>query len=538
MAVPTYTTDLLPVNLIEAGTSFTEFTGYTLGGPPVNDTDYFIQGSGCGTSPLSNKTGLVASIGIDYGSDLSGSFSAGDCVFMWQVMLAGNAMETLANGGLRLLIGTDFANYYGYYTGGKDFGRNPYGGWQNVVVDPTFTPVDYTGGTGNGGAYQTFGSALNMVTGIGKGNLHGMDAIRYGRGELIVEYGSVGDGYATFAGMTSTNDNISNRWGLFQEVGGGYLYKGLISIGTSSNAVDFNDSNRVITVDITPRAYLSFNKIEINNSSSVVVWDGILITSLDGSSLSPGQFEVIDNATVTFDDCVFTDLDTMKFLSNSTINTTTFRRCNQVDQGGGVFDGCIFDESPAAVSLYATDIDNIDNCDFNSDGSNHGIELSTDHAGNSYTLSGCTFTGYAASDGSTGNECIYNDSSGAVTISVGAGQLPSIRNGLGASTTVSASVPIYIIVSDTNGDPIQNVQTAIYKTSDRTELVNQDTDVNGEVDTSYTDTTPISVEVRCRKASSGSTKYKNYSSLQTIATTTGLSLSITLVEDPNNNAIT
>ena len=713
MAAPSYATDLQTINLAEDTGTWSELDDWSGGGTRYTDeTDYYIQGTYC-TSQICTKTGAqaITSLIVDYGSDLSASFTSGiTCVFMWHVFLPANALDTFANGGLRLVVGADEADFDAWKVGGKDFGRNPYGGWQNVAVDPSFTP-DYQddGAVGNAGVYRWFGSGIYLLAAIGKGAPHGVDAIRYGRGDLKVTegaadellldsysesnwsnteqisgyYGSKGkgqsfttgsdpgvflkssfyvtktgsptgtiysklyladgthepdgaavatsartastltagisvqdfdftDGYqflanteyvitieydvddgsanrfdvgndtsspthagvynnlstalgtwntnsswefifyvyasdpvngdfATFAEMATANDVGTARWGLFQEEGVGYLWKGLMSLGITATAVDFRDSNVNITIDDTPRTYASFNRIEINHASSIVKWTGISITAVNAAGLSIGQFEVIADATIVFDTCAFTDMSTFVFHATSTSSTVddcTFRRCGQVTQGLTSFDGCIFEESPAAVSLLASDIDKIDNCDFFSDGSNHALELDSNHAGNSYTLSGCTFTDYASSDGSTGNECIYNNSGGAVTISVGTGQLPTVRNGSGATTTVSASVPIYIIVSDTDGDPISDVQVGIYKTSDRSELVNQDTDVNGEVDTSYTATTPVAVEVRCRKASSGATKYKNYSSLQTIATTTGLSLSVTMIEDPNNNATT
>jgi hypothetical protein len=545
MAAPSYTTDLATINLAQDTGTWSEMDDWGGGGTRYTDeTDYYIQGGNC-TSQIATKTGAnsITSLIVDYGSDLAGSFTPGEtCVFMWHVFLPANALDTFANGGTRLIVGADEAVFDAWKTGGNDFGRNPYGGWQNVAVDPSVTS-DYQddGAVGNGGVYRWFGGGVYLLAGIGKGAPHGVDAIRYGRGDLIVTQGDLGNGYATFVGMAAENDDPNLRWGLFQAQAGSYLWKGLMSLGTATTAVDFRDSNRNITIDDTPRAYSDFNKIEINHNDSNIEWIGINITAVNAIGLSIGDFEVFDDPTILIDTCVFTDMNIFVFGSTATdavVQQTTFRRCGQVTQGNTSFDGCIFDESVAAVSLLASDIDLIDDCDFYSDGSNHSIELDENHAGGSYTLSGCTWTDYAVSDGDTGNECIFNDSTGHVNVSVGAGQLPTVRNGLGATTTVSASVPIYIIVKDTDGDPIQDVQTAIYKISDRTQIVNQDTDIDGEVDTSYTESTPESVEVRCRKASAGATKYKNYSSLQTIATTTGLSLSVTMIEDPNNNATT
>ncbi|RLI90908.1 MAG: hypothetical protein DRO89_04995, partial [Candidatus Altiarchaeales archaeon] len=316
----------------------------------------------------------------------------------------------------------------------------------------------------------------------------------------------------------------------------GYLWKGLLSFGNTTNACDFRDSNVSITVDSTPRTYATFNKIEINNSSSRVDWDGINITALDSSQLSPGSFEVVDDADVNLDNCTFTDMTTFIFKSNSTINATTFRRCGQVTQGSATFDGCTFDNSTAAVSLLSNNPGNITGCTFNSDGSNHAIEITTP---GTYSFTNHTFNGYATSDGSTGNEVIYNNSGGAVTLNAsGISGTISVRNGTSASTTVNNGVTLTITVQDEDTNPIQYAQTAIYKTSDRTELMNKDTDANGVATESFNyPGTPVDIEIRVRKASAGATKYINFSTLGQISSS-GYSLLVTLVEDPINNATT
>jgi len=434
VAVATYSTDLSDISTCEVIGTWTELTGHTSGGAATVDGESYIQGSNCISQSTGTKTGIVCGLEYDHGSDMSGSMSAGDCFFFWQIYLAAANVETFVNGGLRVGVGSSAGNMKFWKTGGKDFGRYPYGGWQNFAVDPTYA-ADYTDGSPTS-AYQFFGSIPNILAAVAKGNPHGVDAIRYGRGDLYVEYGESGN-YGTFAGMASANDAQAARWGLFQAQGTGYLWKGLISFGTSSNAVDFRDSNVNITIEDTPRTYTSFNKIEIVNASSNVEWIGVNITALNASGLSIGTLEMVDNATINIDTCVFTDMSTFIFDTNAVVANSTFRRCDQVTQGGGDFDDCIFDSSTSSSgSLYVSNLDNVDNCSFTSDGSNHAMELSSAHAGNSYTLTGCTYTDYATVTGTTGNECIYNNSGGAVTINIDGGDTPTYRNGAGASTNI------------------------------------------------------------------------------------------------------
>ncbi|MFH1320075.1 MAG: hypothetical protein ABII90_05395, partial [Bacteroidota bacterium] len=103
-------------------------------------------------------------------------------------------------------------------------------------------------------------------------------------------------------------------------------------------------------------------------------------------------------------------------------------------------------------------------------------------------------------------------------------------------TVIQGSVTIKVTVKDTGGGLISGVQTAVYKTSGGTELMNKDTDGSGVAETTYAGATPVEVEVRCRKASSGAIKYIPYSSIQNVLSGTGFTLDVTLRVDANNNA--
>ncbi len=107
----------------------------------------------------------------------------------------------------------------------------------------------------------------------------------------------------------------------------------------------------------------------------------------------------------------------------------------------------------------------------------------------------------------------------------------------GDFVAIQGSVTVTITVKDVAGTVIQNAQTGIFATDDGTEILNTDTNASGIASTTYAGATPRQVKVWIRKASSGATKYKNYSSVQNI-TASGLTLDITLIEDPNNNATT
>jgi hypothetical protein len=81
----------------------------------------------------------------------------------------------------------------------------------------------------------------------------------------------------------------------------------------------------------------------------------------------------------------------------------------------------------------------LDNVSFVSAGTGHALELGPNCPA-TIELIGHSYTSYAGTDGSTGNEVIYNNSGKSITIDVTTGDIPTIRNGSGASTTVNNNV--------------------------------------------------------------------------------------------------
>jgi hypothetical protein len=454
MTAPAYGTDLLPVNTAESTTGWTEMTGRTSGGAATQEDRAFIQESYSVSQSTGAATGRTVGLQYDYGSNIT--WTSGFVFLMWQYWMAPKAIGTWADGGMRIGIGSAAGNVKLWNAHGNDYGRNPYGGWDCVAIDPTYA-YDEIIGTPTTGNYRIFCSAPYLLQAVSKGNPHCVDAIRYGRGQLKIEYGATVDGYGTFAGMASANDADAARWGLFSYQSGSYIWKGLLSFGTATNAVDFRDANRNIAIADTPRTYAAFNKIEINNASSRVDWTAIQIYSL--GTLSKGTFSVINNADVNFESCVFTDMLTFVFQSNSTILSTIFRRCGQITQDSATFTGCKFESCTDTISLLCNNPSAVTGCTFTSDGGNHALELTTACAGGTYSLTGHTFTGYDTSDGTT-NAVIHNNSNGAVTLNVsGITGTISVKN-TGSSTTslVTSSVNCAINVKDVLTGA--NIQTA------------------------------------------------------------------------------
>jgi len=418
MTAPSYTEDLTDIATGDEISGWVEFTGNSYsaqGAPAYGDNEYpYIQGSYAVTQDTT-KTG-IGSLGYNAGGITVPTDGA---VFVWHNFSSPFAFGSYAQGGFRIVLGSGLADFRAWYTGGSDKDSYPYGGWVCHVVNPTVSPDDTAGSPT--GTINYVGSAVNVLSGPGKGEPHQVDVMRYGRGSAIFQYGESGN-YCTIAGFAAQNDNQSYRWGLIQAIPGGYLWKGRMQLGSASNPCNFVDSNKTIFIQWTPKVTANFNTIEILNASSVISITGFTFQCLDPSgTASKGRWLTTNNATVTLDSVTFIDMATFVFDSNTDIDDCVWRRCGQITQGGASFDGCLFSNMTDAVSLVVDNPDVVSNCTFISDGSNHAIELTADCAGNSYTLTNLIVSGYASSDGSTGNEVIHNISGGTVTINIDGG---------------------------------------------------------------------------------------------------------------------
>jgi hypothetical protein len=98
--------------------------------------------------------------------------------------------------------------------------------------------------------------------------------------------------------------------------------------------------------------------------------------------------------------------------------------------------------------------------------------------------------------------------------------------------SINNSVYLRVYVKDESDTAIQNAQTAIWKTSDETELMNEDT-VAGTGLAEETFNYPgsnVDIKIRVRKSSPGDTYYEDFDGIGTI-TADGFTLNVRLIED-------
>ena len=472
MAAPIYATDL--ADIITDPTSSTGWTLISTGGGGANsftapETDDYIQSATVGTNGCISRNPWSSSIsGMVYNS--SQTVASGDAVWIWTKSDVAQALDTKASGGIQALIGNATTALNCWYVSGSD---DAFGGWKCYPVDPTITPSTTIGSPTTTTSY--FGVRWDVpASGPSKGFPFKIDAIRHGRA-LTCTNGDIGNGYATFSGAATYQGNIARQWGQLQFQNGTYLMQGLLELGTSGTFVDFRDSNRVIFIANTEFVASGFNGIEVNNASSRVDWTNISISAL--GTVSKGYFLANADADINITGCTFVDMGAFTFLSASTVDDTVFRRCGLITPTGCTFENNTVAASPASIALTTT-ASNLSAIQFNSfvsAGTGHGMEI-TGSAG-TYSLIGNTFSGYAGTNGSTGNEAVYvNISTGTVTLNVtSGGSTPSIRTA-GATVVVNNNIAITLTGMK------DNTEVRVYADGTTTELAGIENATSGTTD--------------------------------------------------------
>lgn len=467
MTAPAWATDLSNFWL-EGATTVTALGGGAAGlGNP--ETDFFIQNAQClskqaWTNAL--KGFIVDALGTTFTVPTDGA------ILLFAKYDAAGSLDTKANGGFRIVIGSGSGDYYHFYIGGKD--TLAFDSWVPYVVDPNTATVDGTTGTPSGSErWVGILAYLPTTSGPTKGNPIAIDAIRYGRCTLEYTYGDGSPNYNTFPLAEATANSLANRWGLLQLQNGVYLIQGFHSFGTSGAPVDFRDANRVLFFRAAGNNNLTndsvstgFNRIEIMNSGSNVDWDNIIIQAL--GTRARGVFV---HTAGTFDavNCQFVDMDTFSLLSTSVMTGCIFRRTNAITAPGSTLTGSkvltptVAADTSALIWDVASDPDgNLDDMEF-SKGTNahHAIEFGTTSP-TSMTLRGITFSGFNAVDGQNDSTLHIKRTSGAVTINlVGCSGSVSYKTDGATVTIVSNPVTTTLKVTETDGTVIQNARVFV-----------------------------------------------------------------------------
>jgi len=419
VAAASYTTDLTLIDDAQAVGNFVASGG---GASALNDeTDYFINDTQC-----VSKNGFTATQKGMLADDVSApSITAGDAVFMWARQANRNILDTVANSGGAVIMGTSNSVFAGFNVDGNNVDGNALLSWVNYAVDPTQSSSYTSGSPGAASTWDHFGFEWAILgSGSLKGAPNAIGVIRYGR-EIRCQDGDLGNGYATFDGAAVFDAGITRRWGILTPISGGYNFHGNFVMGLVGTAVDFRDSDRNILVLEDPFVPVGFNEFEIINASSNVEWTGISIEAL--GTTSPFTL-TLNVGTFTGDLCTFKGAGTTVFTSTGACTNSTWQDSDQITLGEAdisgssiltptvaIDEGAVFDDRTTTATTALTEYTN---CIFSKGATaHHAIEFGTG-VDDDLTLEGVEFTGFSSTAEANDATLRFNATGGSLTLTL------------------------------------------------------------------------------------------------------------------------
>jgi hypothetical protein len=333
------------------------------------------------------------------------------------------------------------------------------GGWLRVWVDVSRTP-DTVGGTGlNEAALRQYGAQLSFTgTPGGSADNFIIDVADFTDGTDALSLTGTGGVWTDF---TTADENTSNQYGVMRKINGVFVCYARVQLGTASSLV-FSDSSFSIVFpqqNLVENSFMGIN-IDLQHASTNIDWASAFI----GSAGTKQGDLIVTGTSGTFDvtNTTLAALRIITLTSQCVITGCILSACGQITQGGATITDCSIINNTAASNVISTitTVESITNTLFQSDGTGHAIEI-TGTAAN-ISLTNLDFSGYAAVDGSTGNEAIYiNIATGSMDLVVDGGTTPSIRTAGCAVTVISGAVTVEVTVKDGEGANIENARVLL-----------------------------------------------------------------------------
>lgn len=360
-------------------------------------------------------------------------------------------------------VGSDGSNYYDWIVAGTSaaktvFGTYPaQGGYMLYGINPSVADWrEGTTGTPVLSAVDYWGYTARFVNGASKSENMAFDAIDVGRGLILVGGSAEAASPGTFDDFVSADQtNIDNRWGVISEKGGVITCVGQLAIGDSSTETGFIDDGQAVVV--FPDGYVGPGdlgiKVNIVTTSSVAEFS-------TSQLLGRGTEDPVDTrpdfvvsgvtGSVRIEGTTFNNFRNITLTSACDVSAASIS-CKLLTQNSALItDGTIIEtlatSNEATLQDPAFDTSNwLNNSTFVQAGTGHAIEVLA-----TATFTGIGFQGYGGTPGtnsavSTGSadSAILNDTGSHIFITIaGGGDVPSVRNGAGAITTVIAAVNV------------------------------------------------------------------------------------------------
>jgi hypothetical protein len=168
--------------------------------------------------------------------------------------------------------------------------------------------------------------------------------------------------------------------------------------------------------------------------------------------------------------CVWNDFGAIQGHVNVPYTTCSMNRTDQIDQNAGTFSDCTIDSNTATSAILMDNPSLVTDCTFISDGTGHAGRIRPTGAGPfNFNWDGNSDSGYAATDGSTGNETLLIDpvtASADITLTLTNGaSTPTIMEAAGYTgtfTLVTSSATTTVTVLDARDNSfIENARVLV-----------------------------------------------------------------------------
>lgn len=465
------------------------------------------------------------------------------------------------NGVSVYVFGGGNAALYGF----EGFDTGYAGGWYHAVLnlDPTTRPAADIG-TAPGGNITRIGYEGNLSADKGEAFLQNcyFDAIRRGtHAQGISFYGGTTGARHT---LKDCADADTSYYGLLRSVGGALTVEGPLTFGVATQTTYIEDVLKTLaftnftTAGDAPSIAADYYHIVLADGTTGVTYVKWTDITLKGVSravpftfdclLASGDSFVSLRTTFIFGDvitlCGFGSSKQDRFiecaeiiLNGAFMEEPNFTNCDAVDLTGGndyIYLGSTVGHNTAINVPFITtdDLTKIEEHSFNNTGGvGHAIEITTTGTYNMYAV---MYSGYGLDASSSA--MIYNNSGGLVTINISnRGTVPTIRNGVGASTVVNNLVPVTVFVDDENGNALNGVRILIEADTGGplpvgTEILTGLTSGVGRLSTNHNYTTAQPVKGWARKSTT-TPFYKEYPLIGVISIHIGLVFNIQMILD-------
>ena len=499
--------------------------------PPSTEVDADIKVQGTGSNLDAIRNGATFTFTFGTAADMS---ATNTMPRVWFQHTFPSYLQTTALGGLQIGL-TDGTNTAYWYVSGSDSHK---GTWELLQCDPSATPDSGTAPTMS----AITAMYIVMVHATAARNVDNtyIDISYFGIG--IEFYGGTSGDKVTWATLASSDTGTTtDKWyGIIERIkGGAYYLNHAIYIGDSAatNNCYFDGTGETIVFYDANEKSGSYQIKATGNATGTTDID------LDGATIfsaaTPFVFDM-SAANLTTLSMVGTKLkncSAASFKSTQSLSGITFEDTTAVNTNDGTLDACTFVNS----TQISDTLEDVTNSSFTSGGTGHAVDLTGAGALTTQTMNWSNSdSGYAATDGSTGNETIKVNvaSANTLTINVAAGATtPTIYNtGTGTVTVVAGQVTTLITVRDINtqaviqGARVYLIAAAGGPLTEGTVIFNELTDVNGQVSDTRSLGSNQPVTGRVRKSTT-TPFYKTSPISETIDNANGLTLNVALIPD-------